>query len=102
MKIYKIKYKPTLQTEEVKINDWHFVSEVSLYNPSFTDDWDVIIPENAAFISDSGKLFIDKLSDNIVIDCVSSDYPICIDSFNKISFGHLSFSSTSVIVSKNV
>ena len=84
MKIFKVKYKPTLQAEEIQINDWHFVTEVGIYNPSFVDSWDVIIPENAAFISDSGKEFIDKLGENIVIDCVSSDYPLCFDSYNKI------------------
>lgn len=84
MKIFKVKYKPTLQAEEIQINDWHFVTEVGIYNPSFVDSWDVIIPENAAFISDSGKEFIDKLGENIVVDCVSSDYPLCFDSYKKI------------------
>lgn len=82
MNIFKIKIKSNFIKEYLLEDDWMFVHESP---DSFKNNWDVIIPEDAGFIYNKQSVdFINSLNNNILIDFISSDYPIAIDNYNDL------------------
>ena len=82
MDIFKVKIKPDFIKESLTMDDWMFVQESS---ESFKKEWDVIIPENAGFIYNKESInFLNSLGKNILIDCISSDYPISVTNFKEL------------------
>lgn len=74
------------ELKEISCDEWGLRHVVSSINSEFLykQNWDVIVPQHSGFLSHIDKKFLDTLSENIIIDCVSSEYPISIDSYHKV------------------